>query len=102
MAVHDRRQRLARSLKERRPLILVVRETPWNLIQARNVVTVLEAGADVVGSGEFFPRGVADGEDAVQGRPDPLSASIARCCRGRAFRVDLSCPPAAPLGHKRS
>ena len=35
-------------LKERRKLILVPRETPWNLIQARNVVTVIEAGALVL------------------------------------------------------
>ncbi len=35
-------------LKERRPLILVPRETPWNLIHARNVVSVMEAGAIVV------------------------------------------------------
>ena len=35
-------------LKERRKLILVPRETPWNLIQARNVVTLLEAGAIVL------------------------------------------------------
>src|SRR5919109_1281817 len=35
-------------LKERRKLILVPRETPWNLIHARNVVTLLEAGAIVV------------------------------------------------------
>ena len=35
-------------LKERRKLILVPRETPWNLIQARNIVTVLEAGAEVI------------------------------------------------------
>ncbi len=32
-------------LKERRKLIVVPRETPWNLIHARNVVTLLEAGA---------------------------------------------------------
>jgi 4-hydroxy-3-polyprenylbenzoate decarboxylase len=35
-------------LKERRRLILVPRETPWNLIHARNVVTLLEAGAIVL------------------------------------------------------
>lgn len=35
-------------LKERRRLILVPRETPWNLIHARNVVTVIEAGAVVL------------------------------------------------------
>jgi 4-hydroxy-3-polyprenylbenzoate decarboxylase len=35
-------------LKERRKLILVPRETPWNLIHARNVVAVLEAGAIVL------------------------------------------------------
>src|SRR5437588_9271904 len=35
-------------LKERQKLILVPRETPWNLIHARNVVTLLEAGAIVL------------------------------------------------------
>jgi len=35
-------------LKDRRKLILVPRETPWNLIHARNVVTLLEAGAIVL------------------------------------------------------
>jgi len=35
-------------LKEKRKLILVPRETPWNLIQARNIVTVMEAGALVL------------------------------------------------------
>lgn len=32
-------------LKERRKLILVPRETPWSLIHARNVVSLIEAGA---------------------------------------------------------
>ena len=44
-------------LKERRPLILVPRETPWNLIHARNVVTLLEAGASVLpASPAFYSR----------------------------------------------
>src|SRR4029079_16220033 len=35
-------------LKERRKLILVPRETPWSLVHARNVMTLLEAGAIVL------------------------------------------------------
>jgi len=35
-------------LKERRPLILVPRETPLSLIHLRNMATVVEAGADVM------------------------------------------------------
>jgi 4-hydroxy-3-polyprenylbenzoate decarboxylase len=35
------------TLKEHRPLILCVRETPFNLIHLRNMTTVAEAGASV-------------------------------------------------------
>jgi flavin prenyltransferase len=35
-------------LKERRKLIVVPRETPWSLIHARNIVTLLETGALVL------------------------------------------------------
>jgi 4-hydroxy-3-polyprenylbenzoate decarboxylase len=41
-------------LKERRKLILVPRETPWNLIHARNVCTLLEAGAVVLPASPHF------------------------------------------------
>ncbi|HLW34485.1 MAG TPA: UbiX family flavin prenyltransferase [Chthoniobacterales bacterium] len=55
-------------LKERRKLILVPRETPWNLIHARNVVTLLEAGAVVLPAIPSFysrPASVADVVDTV-------------------------------------
>ena len=55
-------------LKERRKLILVPRETPWNLIQARNVVAVMEAGALVLPAIPAFyhrPRSVEEVADTV-------------------------------------
>ena len=55
-------------LKERRKLILVPRETPWNLIHARNVVTLLEAGAIVLPAIPSFysrPASVTDVVDTV-------------------------------------
>ncbi len=58
-------------LKERRKLILVPRETPWSLIHARNVVTLLEAGATVLPAIPSFysrPQTVADVADTVVSR----------------------------------
>jgi 4-hydroxy-3-polyprenylbenzoate decarboxylase len=58
-------------LKEKRKLILVPRETPWNLIQARNVVTLLEAGADIIPAIPSFyhrPQSVQDVVDTVVAR----------------------------------
>ncbi len=55
-------------LKERRKLIIVPRETPWNLIHARNVVTVLEAGAVVLPAIPSFysrPQSVTELVDTV-------------------------------------
>lgn len=52
-------------LKERRKLILVPRETPWNLIQARNVVTVIEAGALVLPAVPSFYHRPATVEEVV-------------------------------------
>jgi 4-hydroxy-3-polyprenylbenzoate decarboxylase len=55
-------------LKERRKLILVPRETPWSLIHARNVVTLLKAGAILLPAIPSFysrPRSVDDVADTV-------------------------------------
>jgi len=55
-------------LKERRKLILVPRETPWNLIHARNVVTLLEAGAIILPAIPSFysrPKSLVDLVDTV-------------------------------------
>ncbi len=52
-------------LKERRKLLLVPRETPWNLIHARNIVTVLEAGAQVIPAMPSFYTRPASIEEAV-------------------------------------
>ena len=55
-------------LKERRKLIIVPRETPWNLIHARTIVTLLEAGAVVLPAIPSFysrPKSVVDLVDTV-------------------------------------
>ena len=58
-------------LKEKRKLILVPRETPWNLVQARNVVTLLEAGAVMLPAIPSFygrPKTVDEVADTVVAR----------------------------------
>jgi 4-hydroxy-3-polyprenylbenzoate decarboxylase len=59
------------ALKERRPLILVPRETPLNLIQLRNLTALAEAGATVVPAMPAFyqkPESFDDLADFMAGR----------------------------------
>jgi len=59
------------SLKERRPLIVVPRETPLNLIQLRNMTTIAEAGAIVLPAMPAFyqkPESFDDLGDFLAGR----------------------------------
>lgn len=58
-------------LKERRPLILVPRETPLHLIQLRNLTTCAEAGAVVLPAMPAFytrPQSLQDVIDFIVGR----------------------------------
>jgi flavin prenyltransferase len=72
-------------LKERRKLVLVPRETPWNLIHARNVVTLLEAGAVVLPAIPSFysrPTSLNDVVDTVVWRIlDQIGLPSARAYR---------------------
>src|SRR5437016_13808803 len=72
-------------LKERRKLILVPRETPWNLIHARNVVTLLEAGAIILPAIPSFysrPKSLVDLVDTVVWRIlDQIEIGRARAYR---------------------
>jgi 4-hydroxy-3-polyprenylbenzoate decarboxylase len=58
-------------LKERKPLVLVTRETPLNLIHLRNMVTLTEAGAVILPACPHFyanPKDIHDLVDTVVGR----------------------------------
>ena len=58
-------------LKERRPLILVVRETPFNLIHLRNMLAAAEAGATIYPAMPAFyhrPQKIDDLCDFFAGR----------------------------------
>jgi flavin prenyltransferase len=93
-------------LKERRKLILVPRETPWNLIHARNVVTLLEAGAIVLPAIPSFysrPKSLVDVVDTVVwrildqiGMPNPRAF---RWCTAGQVRDEME--KAAKTSQKR-
>jgi 4-hydroxy-3-polyprenylbenzoate decarboxylase len=58
-------------LKERRKLILVLRETPWNLIHLRNMTQLAEAGATILPAAPGFyhrPKTVDDLVDFLVAR----------------------------------
>jgi len=58
-------------LKERRRLVLVVRETPWNLIHLRNLTQLAEAGATVLPASPGFyykPQTIEELADTVVAR----------------------------------
>src|SRR5258708_20129449 len=70
-------------LKERRKLILVPRETPWNLIHARNCCSLLEAGAVILPA-----------RPAFYSRPQTLDESADTAGHSVLDLVGLSVPTA--------
>ncbi|MDP3399227.1 MAG: UbiX family flavin prenyltransferase [Bacteroidales bacterium] len=52
-------------LKERRPLIIVPRETPFNLIHLRNLTTLAEAGAIIAPASPSFYTHPQDMEELI-------------------------------------
>jgi 4-hydroxy-3-polyprenylbenzoate decarboxylase len=59
------------TLKERRPLVLVPRETPLNAIQLRNMLTLAEAGATILPAAPGFyhqPQQIGDLVDHIVGK----------------------------------
>ena len=74
-------------LKERRKLILVPRETPWNLIHARNAVALLEAGAIVLPAIPSF-----------YSRPDSVTAVVDTVVWRILDQIGLSNPSAYRWG----
>ena len=83
-------------LKERRKLIVVPRETPWSLVHARNVVTLLEAGAVVLPAIPSFynrPQSVNEVVDTVVWRIiDQLGLPNPRAYRWQADNSSDSHP----------
>src|SRR6266566_4832113 len=78
-------------LKERRKLILVPRETPWNLIHVRNVMTLLEAGAIVLPAIPSF-----------YSRPGSLTAVVDTVVWRILDQIGLPNPSAYRWGHKKA
>lgn len=59
------------SLKERRPIVIVPRETPLSVIHLRNLLTLAEAGATILPAAPGFyhqPRTIPDLVDHVVGK----------------------------------
>ena len=59
------------TLKERRPLVIVPRETPMNLVHLRNQVSAAEAGATILPANPAFyqkPETFEDLADFIAGR----------------------------------
>ncbi|HVK06536.1 MAG TPA: flavin prenyltransferase UbiX [Armatimonadaceae bacterium] len=58
-------------LKEKRKLVLVIRETPWNLIHLRNMTQLAEAGATILPAAPSFynaPKTIEDVVDTIVAR----------------------------------
>lgn len=76
-------------LKERRRLLLVLRETPLSLIHLRNLTTLTEAGAVILPASPSFYAHPASIEELCQSVSERILSLLGLPCKGYIWRAEV-------------